>query len=279
MTKALIFSATLIALIGLSGCVPAGDPITESYEASIADTGRIEIDLSTTDLVIQMDDGEDVTIEFLTYDRGPELTVREGKTLRIKEDNDLPFFINFDQSPKLIITVPHDYEDAINIETSSGDVDLTDMMFENLAIQISSGDLFINNLTSENVNLDLSSGDIIIDDAKMENLTIKTSSGDVELIDVQGKVSGRSSSGDVTVEMSTIKDDFSYNLSSGDFQMSLEDGVDNARFDLSCSSGDIDLDFDLDDYDRDEDDKVRGQIGDGDYDVEIDTSSGNIDIY
>lgn len=279
MNKSLIFLFLLIALLSLSACMPSGDPITETYTSPLSQTEKIDIDLSSSDLEIIVEGEDQVTMTYRTYQRGPDLSLKQGKTLVIREENTSPFFIHLNQTPKLILTLPLTYKKNLSITTASGDVDLVSLSLESLSLQLSSGDLNIKELISEDITIDLSSGDVLVEKTSASRITLKSSSGDVDLVDVEGEISGRSSSGDVTLQLTRLEQDLTYDLSSGSFDLQLEEKPENVRFDLSCSSGAIDLAYTLDHYDKEEDSKVQGQIGEPRYTIEVDTSSGDIDIY
>lgn len=275
-------TTSLFAALGLtmllSGCIPAGEPQTEIFNADTENISKIDIDLSTSNLRIKTVEQQDLYMEFETFENGPVLKVREGRSIRIDEETNYPFPITYDRSPLLTLYLPADYDNPLIINTSSGDVDADKLNLSELNIHVSSGDIFIFESNTDDMVLELSSGDVILEDVNTDYLTIKTSSGDAELINVTGEITGRSSSGKVWVEMEELRKDFSYNISSGDFSMNIEESPENADFNLSCSSGDIDLDIQLDNYDSQEDNRIRGSIGDASIDVEVHTSSGDIEI-
>ena len=279
MKKLVLVPLYLLATIVVSSCMPAGDPITETFSTQIEETWTLDIELSSSDLIIIVEDRDDLTMTYETFENGPEIKLREGKTLRVVESNDWPFFISFDQSPRLTLYLPIDFNETIKIDTSSGDVDASELLLSQLDIHLSSGDITIDDTQVNDLALDLSSGDVDLTHVVTEFLTIKTSSGDVTLNHIEGEVSGRSSSGDVSVTLADLSNDFAYDLSSGDFDMSILKSPQDMDLNASCSSGDVEVDFDLDDYDRDEDNKIIGRIGPGTYDLDIHTSSGDIEIY
>ncbi len=278
MKRITIISTLILLVLILGGCMPPGEPLVIEETVNIADTKRIDIDLSSSDLEVIVENRDDVFIEYLTYENGPDLRVREGASLRISEESDWPFMIGYNRSPRLNVYVPTTFKDELIIETSSGDVDIRDMTLNFLDVNMSSGDFYGEDLKVEEVKINLSSGDVLIETLVADTIDLDSSSGETELYNVEGKIKGHASSGDVIIELETLVDDIDYRLSSGEIFLRFLDSDIDAELDLSCSSGDVRNRLRDVDIDKEDDNLLRGTIGSGKFSIELHTSSGDITV-
>lgn len=268
----------ILLMFILGGCAYIGDPLDTEATYEFDRVTKLSVDLSVADLTINISDGDQMILFYRSYEHGPEIKVTEGNFFKIKERSDWPFFFGMNQSPYLELMVPAAFEGDFIISTSSGDVTLRDLMGEDFDIKLSSGDLDLKDIQAKNIEIKLSSGDLYLDDVSAKETHLSISSGDATLTNLKGDLDGKSSSGDVFIDLEELSGDIDYDLSSGDFELLQEDENISASFDLSTSSGRVRLGFDLDKTSKNEDDLVRGRIGKGDYNLSIHASSGDIDI-
>ena len=277
MLKKLMLSAGL--LLVLTGCSYIGDPVYTDDTYEFDDVSRLSLDLSITDVVMNQYDGDVLSLHFKSYENGPELSVKEGSSFRIKEVNDWPFTFGLADRVELTLDIPYDFEGDITIDHSSGGVDITSMDFKDLTIDLSSGDVYLEDVHLQDAEFDISSGDITLEDVVADSYDISISSGDTEIYDITGDIKGHASSGSVYIETDRLTGDIDYGISSGDFELSFTSDRADGEYDLGVSSGDVSLDFPLDDSRHMDDDKVIGTIGDGNYKVDVHISSGDIEIH
>lgn len=280
MKKVTLIIALFAIIVLATGCVGVGSSITEEEIIDIGDTTMISVESSSADIEIIPEDREDISVVLHTYERGPKLTVSDGKTVHIEAKSERwKFFqVSFNNSPRLTIYVPEDYDQSMEIENSSGDLELNELTLDDLDIDLSSGDIRSKKLNINNGSIYSSSGDIIMKDINSAKLDIHSSSGDLKLEDFIGELEGDTSSGDVHITYKEVNSDIKYTTQSGDITVDFNGEPIDANFDLDCSSGNVSMNFDLDHVEKEKDNYVNGLMGEGTYQVKLHASSGDITI-
>ena len=148
--------------------------------------------------------------------------------------------VGIENYPKVIVLLPEDEYQDLNITASSSDVD-TDaaLTFGNTTVKVSSGDILFNSKVTDNADIKTTSGNICIDDMDPSNLNVVSSSGYVSLKNINNaSISTSTSSGDTT--LSNINGTkIQTEVSSGDIVFTNISVTDNIK--LTSSSGDINL--------------------------------------
>lgn len=280
MRKSMIIIVILAILVLATGCESAGRRLTEEETIKLGDATMISVEASSADIEIISEDREDISVVLHTYTRGPKLKVSDGKTIHIEAKRDrmigMSFSLNY--SPRLTIYVPEGYRESIEIQSSSGDLNIEEFTLDSLDIDLSSGDVRGKKLVFETGAIKSSSGDINMRDIETNQLKIRSSSGDLRLEDFKGELEGNSSSGDVVIIYKEFKSDLDYKTQSGDLTVDFNGEAIDADFDLDCNSGDVSMNFDLDDVEKEKDNEVRGTKGEGTYQVKLRASSGEITV-
>lgn len=123
----------------------------------------------------------------------------------------------------------------------------------------------------EQINLDISVPKSFQGDIKYEG-----KSGDINIDDLEGSAQLEAISGNIKVTAKEAEDKIYIKASSGNIELKMPSNT-GFTLDSKVSSGDIKCDFDLDIEDSG-DHKLRGSYGNGSIPVNINTTSGNIDI-
>ena len=124
----------------------------------------------------------------------------------------------------------------LEVETSSGDIDI-DGLTGDSEIESTSGDQDIYNSKGD-IQTRASSGDITISGFKGE-IEVQATSGDVEIRKGVGSIRARTSSGNIDGYGIELNDNCYFDATSGDIEIDFENDLDDLSFDLSSSSGDI----------------------------------------
>jgi hypothetical protein len=194
-----------------------------------------------------------------------------NKELKVRK-NDQQASFNKNVTVEYRIMTPEEF--SANLATSSGDVKIEKQVGD-LEIATSSGEITIKDLNGD-LNSNTSSGDLQVGDLKGA-LEHRSSSGDVEIDFLDGKVDIETSSGDVEGIFDLGATSNRINLSSGEAMVDLAPDP-SLELLLTTSSGDIDItDINLDIL-KLSDEVVKGVIASGDGQLEINTSSGDINL-
>ena len=281
----------ILAVLALGGCT-----LTEGFKYTgtksstevmdLTGVNEVRFHLGAEDVEIVSQDGSEATFiikktwrandkEYgeelldeakITIERDGERLVikREGSTIRDGWDMITKGYVSIDITAML----PEDL--ALNISTGSGDIDLDDRtapvdistgsgdvvaahMDGGLDMTTGSGDLHLTGVKGL-LKFSSGSGDVSVTEAA-GRAEISTGSGDVEIDRAGGDVKVSTGSGDIDV--GTLEGDLHARASSGDV-MVLDH---NGEADIETSSGDVAL-----------------RTGSGEGVVNIDTSSGDVDI-
>lgn len=235
--------------------------IDEEKIVSINGIKTIDINVSFSEVNIIPEKREDIRIHYHGYIKSgfiPELkTKSSNNTLFIYLEENSSIKSNIQTiDVRLDIYVPEKYENKVKGSTSFGNINISNMNLSKLELSTSFGNIDINNLTGE-IEAETSYGNIVVNNLS-GNLIASTSFGDIDL-----KYS-----------------EFDYNIkadsSFGDIKVTLPKNSD-FKIDAECSFGDIDIYFPVR-ITKNEKDKISGTVGSGNNIIELETSSGDIEV-
>ena len=271
--------------------------VTKASEDYIDETKKVEaftklnIEASTVD--IKVVEGSEYSVSYhVPDDEIPEIESKNGE-LRIKTKEASSFFLfNWGSDDSFItVTIPSGNMNAVDIETSTGDVNVKDVAIygkihtstgdiflkgcksdDDLKTETSTGDLEIENCEFRALYTDTSTGDTKIKDSKFGyRYEAKTSTGDIKVNSSEiGSFKADGSTSDITFDKVTVKD-VKINTSTGDIKMNLIGSKDDYSIKLETNTGDFKLNGDEFDGDRYE---SKG----GNNEINIETSTGDITI-
>ena len=298
--KRLIYSLTILFSIGTS----AQNIIAEA-ELKAENVNEVSVEGSFVDVYVTR--GDEVYFKGIIKGNGEEGDYRfdtdiVGSTLMIKVTNTRNRYSwkNYrTQDSRIDITIPEGV--ALDIDNSSGDINVANLRATESTIEASSGDITLKSIIC-NLEVETSSGDIeisnLIGDSEIEStsgdqdfrnvkgsiestassgditfidfdgdLEIEATSGDVELKTGKGTLSVRTSSGEIDGDEITLTGDADFDATSGNIEVDFTNDLSDLSFDLSATSGDLEVG-------RQEAEK-RLKIERGGYTVRGVTSSGD----
>jgi DUF4097 and DUF4098 domain-containing protein YvlB len=166
---------------------------------------NINIEARSQSIVVTLHDGDELSVRYYDYDNADGLTVnKDGKGLFIGTSRRSVVSVmvfNFNNWPRLEISVPRSYASNIALKTNSGSIRLNDdVVWRDVAIDTSSGSIRTQAITAENlIALRSTSGSVRVGgDISCGNLNAESSSGGVnitESITASGDVALKTTSG------------------------------------------------------------------------------------
>jgi len=220
----------------------------------------ISLDCSSADIVIKPSSNGKCGMETVCS-RGAAIKYSvERNELKIKEEIDFSrsFFYTGDNT--VTIYLPKDKYKSLKIHGSSADTRIDEVDFEQAEILASAGDIVINSRINE-LKIKVSAGDVIINGMEARVLNITSSSGDVTIKNTSVKESAtlETSTGDVKLEETVVGKNLSVKTSTGDIEakklsavnlvarvstgeIELENVVVTGEMKLNSKSGDVELD-------------------------------------
>lgn len=171
---------------------------TEHWELPFTKDGNINIELSAINVKVEPYDGSEIIIDFTGYttpnSKGihPKLSISNtDQKINIKQTKQNPtskFIFNF--SPifdtaesiqgQMVIQLPKNLNPNFDIELFSGEIDVSDYNFNNIAFSTSSGNILSKNISSsKDVNIHTFSGNLEATNIKAKKLSLQSSSGKI----------------------------------------------------------------------------------------------------
>lgn len=255
----------ILSILLCMAAIPAmSQKILAQAEIEAENVDEVRVEGAFVDVYVNS--GDKVYFKGIIVGKGDEDDYRfetdiEGTTLVIKVDrrnNNGWRNFRIDES-RIDITITDGVR--LDIDNSSGDINVANLRAPTSKIEASSGDVTLRSVVS-NLTIETSSGDIDIDGLTGDT-EIESTSGDQEIRNTRGDIRTRASSGDIT--FNEFEGKLRVQATSGDIQIRKGVGAvrartssgnidgygieltDNAYFD--ATSGDIEMDFvnDLDD--------------------------------
>ena len=231
-----------------------------------SDIKTIDITTSSVDVKIQFYDGNVIKIDGTSYTLGDISSLNNTFTVNLNTNGYNDININ--------IYVPLTYKNNININSISGDCEITGGDLENVLINSNSGEIQLKNLTSKTLKLQTTSNDIDLSDIKSLDSTLNTSTGDIKVsVSSLGELSSSTSSGETELYLNNLGDKSTISSTSGDIDLFINESIGYALV-FSTSSGNIDSDRLTPNFLNNNNYSVTN--GDGSKKVEVKTTSGEL---
>ncbi len=126
----------------------------------------------------------------------------------------------------------------LEVETSSGDIDI-DGLIGDSRIESTSGDQTLYDIKG-NIKTQASSGDITV--SKFDgSIDLEATSGDIDIRGGEGTVEARTTSGEVEGRDILLTGDSYFDATSGDIDVNFDNDLSELSFDLRTSSGDLEV--------------------------------------
>lgn len=220
---------------------------------------KISIKASDAKVVLLPSDGKDCRVQCTCWKNEPyTVEVIDGTlTIRIAKSPILRLWWFAFGEPSILLYLPNSCYEQLNIETSSGNMDLPqDFSFSNAQLKSSSGNISLESKVENKLSAETSSGYLLVNGVSCKEMTlrsssgngevcsggadrlqIKSSSGEISLSNLScGELEGKASSGDISLTDVRLSGNLKLNTTSG--AISLEN-CDADSLELRSSSGDI----------------------------------------
>ncbi len=256
------------------------------------------------------------TVRTNSEDTLPKLEVtKNGNTILIEERRTISIG-SYWSNTKMDIIIPQDFSGEVNYEGTSGNFTSSNLDIDSAFIRLASGDIKLDDIkldgklsiTSTSGNIDVekvkakeislesnsgdkelsdlsvagtvhiknTSGNNSIKDMDCKQLIINSTSGDIKISNHKGGVNIESTSGYTELSLSEVTEEINISALSGDIELKLPSKAD-FTLNTTVASGDIECHFDLDNKSLGKK-SLNGIHGNGKHQININTTSGNIDI-
>lgn len=154
-------------------------------------------------------------------------SVKDG-VLKISQNSNFGgfFLFNFQREPRFEIYIPKTYNKELNVSDVSGDVSIKDnFAFSSAYIYQTSGDLNAKDIKTGTFKANNTSGDINITSVDAPDYSLSSISGDLSIQKLNGSGALKSTSGDVTAELTGMTGGVDASSVSGDINISCDTGA------------------------------------------------------
>lgn len=296
----LILTAIAVVSLGIAAAVFFGQKLyrheffgelARIYKVETFDAKGIEhiaVQAASADVIVVPASGKYITVKLTgraasdNADFLPRLVTGEiGSSLEVRTE--YPHKVSLTMGPNLIdlkleIRIPKDKIPALSVKVASGDINIENGLFSDLACETASGDIDLVDVETGFLKADSSSGDIDARRLNADRSYLSTMSGAIRIDEITGYVDTKTASGDISVRYAEFAHDVTILSASGDAELFLPM---DAEFTLSAytDSGDITCDFPIaatgsNLHKR----SLESIVGRGIHRVEIKTASGDISI-
>ncbi len=225
---------------------------------------RIEVVVISSDVKIRTEKRTDVLAELSGSYKAvpayvpPKLEMdQDGDVMRVRVEHQNQHGFVTSLSTELTLIVPEQYKNAVDIKTTSGDVEVSHGAYSGIDIRTVSGEVEL-----EYVSPELS--------------RVKTTSGDIEIERASGGLDVESVSGEIDVRFDALVSDISLKSTSGDVKVAVPEEA-SFTVDFKSTSGRIERTRDII-VDVEGDHILRGGTNGQTYDIDVRTVSGDITL-
>lgn len=219
---------------------------TNKYQTNTYDIaeefGSLSIINDTTDIVFKK--GEAKVVCFENENIRHSVSVNNG-VLEIRANDNRKWYnyigFNFN-NPKITIYLPSNQYDALKIEGDTGDVNLSDISFNDIQIALHTGDIRLSNLNSNNISLKTTTGKMQLQNIECRGLlSTAVSTGDNELKNIKcNSFASNGSTGDLDIENLIVAEKTSIERDTGDIEF---EGLDANEIYIKTDTGDVEGDL------------------------------------
>lgn len=230
--------------------------LDDSYELS--DFEKINVSAKNSSIKVRYSNDNKVRVVIYGVNSSDAISKIDSGNLNISKYSNREFCVGFciSNDKDIIIYLPSNIKSSLNINSSSGDINIDDFKNLDVNVDVKSGDVKIKGALKSNIVT--LSGDVDI--LSVNDSIIKTVSGDIEVKNVIGKIDYSTKSGDIEIDRFDILENSVINTLSGSIEVS---NIGNCYVNAKSISGDVNVKA----SDR------FSKIG-----LVINTSSGDIDI-
>ncbi|MGB4093418.1 MAG: DUF4097 family beta strand repeat-containing protein [Ruminococcus flavefaciens] len=209
---------------------------------SVSDVKNISVDIDNCDIIFKKSLDKDIKVtarsvpeDYKAAVTGDTLTISVPKPKRTQIS--MTLFIDFD--PRIEVALPEKDYEKLNVIGGVGDIDLSDLKFNDVVYNTGTGDNKINNLTCKNMEIINGVGDNEFTNITCESCKLTAGTGDLDIGNINVKNELRIESGVGDNEMTGAKLGGLYiETGTGDTDFA---GTVNGDIYVEAGTGDIDI--------------------------------------
>lgn len=180
----------------------------------------------------------------------------------------------------MTVELPDKEWNDLSIQVSSGNIQLSEIKGKSVKTNTSSGNMDLKDIQATLIEMKASSGNIELQQFKAEQVTFDVSSGNAKLKEGAGEIKGRTSSGNIELELDELSHDADLRTNSGSVTIELDNEPKSAAVDFQAGSGKGTIEWSGIKYDEksEHSDVLKGSFGGGETKLKVRTGSGNFKL-
>ena len=221
--------------------------LIESKE--VDSVSEINVDAKNTNVLVEKNTDNKIVVELYSDSKNIEHKIEINNNVLYINFYDNEAFHFLKRGDRVLIKLPENYEDKLNIKSTVGDVKITSFeklspninletgdvkaeLLNELTVELTTGDVKVNTLNK--IECKHSVGDVKID--KVKDANIHSQTGDIKINEVTNSVDISLTTGDVKINTATINEDSYITTTTGDVKILNYSG---AYVEATNSIGDI----------------------------------------
>ncbi|MEK3889101.1 DUF4097 family beta strand repeat-containing protein [Bacillus sp. FSL K6-3431] len=271
--------ALIILLIGIVGSIFTFKFMSKAEQISeekvIDDDRFTNINIITGNAKVEIVPTKDSTTTVELSGKAKKYTFEanvEGNTLDIilKEKQwKLVHFDFFSTSLSLKVFVPEKQYDAIQIENNNGRVQAENLEAKEMDVETDNGRIELKNIESSTVKAEANNGRIELKSIKALSVAVKADNGKIILEDVDGKLSGRTNNGSISLVTNNLKRQIDFATDNGSIKIETDKEPENATIDAKVDNGKVNIFGNSD---------KSAIFGNGEHTIKLKTNNGSITV-
>lgn len=162
----------------------------------------IRIDTTTADISFRRNDEKFCKVVCYEKENLPHTVSVENEILSIGNATEKEWYdyIGWSAAPEIIVYLPSEAYDSLIVESSTGNIELSNFEFQTISLSVSTGDIEINSIRcAKDLRIDVSTGKVDLTDIYCWNLTTEGDTGRIQMRNVfaDEAITVRRSTGDV----------------------------------------------------------------------------------
>ncbi len=191
----------------------------------------LNIDTDTADIYIKTNSENMVKVELYSNDYKEESITNTTSSLNIVLKQKCRFFC-FAKRSKIYVYLPENYNNNMNIESTTGDIFVDDYANSDINVKVTTGDILLKSI--KNATISVTTGDVKI--SSVNDINATTTTGDVFIEKVNNYLNIKTTTGDIKINEANITKNSNIKATTGDVKIQ---NASNIYVEAKTTTGDI----------------------------------------
>lgn len=216
---------------------------TTFLDESLADIQNLNMDFTGHDVTLEIYSGSNLIINSSnttigTISRSIDPSNTTSNSLNVTTSEGTLTVLPYTMPKQLLIKVPSTYNKNINLKTTSGYIDFSNLTLESININGVNSDIYLNNINCKSSNIYTINGDINLDNLTSTDLLVDTVVGEIYASNLKSNIDFKTISGDIFAGLTNELTNANIKSTSGSINLKVLEN-NNFSIDYSTINGDL----------------------------------------